>query len=379
MWHHTERQKGDTPLAVWGLQMNVLFLGPMRIPIPSEKGAVEDIIWQLAKRLHPDEKVWIFNPLHLRANKIESCLSTASLLSWGRNKQLVVHSHNPYASMALLSPLAKPKSHIMTLHYPPWVSDRAVENSAFLRILSTLNLFGVKLTAPNLIIVNWLQNRGMSCEYLPNGVDTHTFRPARRDEQLRKCLLGNNADLLLVSVGRMDPTKNQLALLEAFRVLLESNFRIKLVLIGPKSGTFQGSSPNDYATRIKSFIEANNLASHIEWLGEVGSKLEVAKILASCDLYVHPSKVEAAPLVTLEAMASGLPIVAFDLPWYRGYLENGVNAILCHNTQESLNEGIKYALSSGLSETARKRQQEYARKFSWDRLIADYKKLYAAE
>ena len=66
--------------------MNVIFLGPMRIPIPSEKGAVEDIIWQLAKRL-PEERVWIFNPIHLRANKIESYLSASSLLAWCQGKK----------------------------------------------------------------------------------------------------------------------------------------------------------------------------------------------------------------------------------------------------------------------------------------------------
>jgi len=358
--------------------MNVLFLGPMRIPIPSEKGAVEDIIWQLAKRL-PEERVWIFNPIHLRANKIESYLSASSLLAWRQGKQLVVHSHNPYASMALLSPMARSRNHIVTLHYPPWISDRAVENSAFLKVLSTLNRFGVKLTAPNQLIRDWLQKRGMECEYLPNGVDASFFNPGKRDPQLRSRLLGNNADVLLVNLGRIDPTKNQLALLEAFSVALKSNPRIKLVLVGPKSGTFQGSLPSEYAARVQSFIERKSLTSHVEWLGEVGSKAEVAKILASCDIYVHPSKIEAAPLAPLEAMASGLPIVAFDLPWYRGYLENGINARLCNGSQEALTECIRVAIGSVTDAGVRKGQQEHAKKFSWDMLIADYKKLYAAE
>ena len=360
------------------LFMNVLFLGPMLISIPSEKGAVEDIIWQLAKRL-PEERVWIFNPIHLRANKIESCLSTLSLHAWCHGKHLVVHSHNPYASLAFLSPAVRPKNHIITLHYPPWISNRAVENSVYLKMLSTLNRCGAKLTAPNLLISDWLKRRGMDCYYLPNGVDVARFNPKKHDLNLRSRLLGNNADVLLVSLGRIDPTKNQLSLLKAFSNVLKSNQRIKLVMIGPKSGKFQGSFPSEYAARVQSFIESESLQSHIIWLGEVNSKAEVARILASCDIYVHPSKVEAAPLAILEAMASGLNIVAFDLPWYIGYLENGVNAILCKNSLEALTEGINSAIESSTDAGVRKRQQECAKKFSWDLLIADYKKLYASE
>jgi len=358
--------------------MNILFLGPMLLSIPSEKGAVEDIIWQLAKRL-TEEKVWIFNPIHLSANKIESCLSTLSLLAWCHGKNLVVHSHNPYASLAFLSSSVRPKNHIITLHYPPWVSNRAVENFVFLKMLLTLNRCGVKLTAPNLLISDWLKRRGMDCYYLPNGVDISLFNPNKYDLKLRSRLLGNDADVLLVSLGRMDPTKNQLVLLKAFSRVLKSNQRVKLILIGPKSGTYRGSFPSEYAIRVKSFIESESLKSHVIWLGEVNSKEEVARILASCDICVHPSRVEAAPLAILEAMASGLNVVAFDLPWYKGYLENGVNAILCKNSLEALTEGIISAIESSNDTDVRKRQQECAKKFSWDFLIADYKKLYASE
>jgi glycosyltransferase involved in cell wall biosynthesis len=360
-------------------KMEIVYIGPMRLPIPSEKGAVEDIIWQLAKRLSAKESVQIFNPLRPKHNKIQSFLCTSSLVPWSWGRAPVIHSHNPYASLALLSPTADVKNHLVTLHYPPWISDRAVENKIFMMVLKTLDLFGVKLTVPNIYIRDWLETKGIESVYLPNGVDTDTFNPSHRDETFRSRLLGNRADLLLVSLGRIDDTKNQLMLLRSFNDVLKANPRLKLVLVGPKSGTFQEVGTSSYASRVQSFIQEKGLAGNVEWLGEVGMKRDVARILASCDIYVHPSKVEAAPLAILEAMASGLPIVAFDLPWYKGYLTNGTNATLCSYSTDALTECLSSMAASGVDEAKRTRQHELAKNFSWDVLIADYKKQYEAK
>jgi len=357
--------------------LNVVFLGPMKIPIPSEKGAVEDIIWQLAKRVSGEDRAWIFNPILLKNNKIRSYGATWKLMPWTWERETVIHSHNPYASLAIMgSP--RVKRHLLTLHYPPWISDRAVENKIFIRLLRTLDQFSITITVPNTFIRDWLMNRGIRSVYLPNGVDINSFNPSRRDEALRASLLGDRADTLVVNLGRIDDTKNQLTLLRSFNEVLKTNPRIKLVMIGPKSGTFQGSGTSTYANQVASFIQTKGLSDHVEWLGEVGTKLEVAKILASCDLYAHPSKIEAAPLAVLEAMASGLSILAFDLPWYKGYLSDNVNAILCRYSPEAFTESLCAAIKGDKSENHRWRQHQLTKNFSWDELITEYKKFYRA-
>ena len=152
--------------------------------------------------------------------------------------------------------------------------------------------------------------------------------------------------------------------------------RAKLVLVGPKSGVFDGDLQNPYASAVGSYIRNNGLEKSIEWMGEIPTKLGVAKVLASCDAYVHPSLVEAAPLALLEAMASGLPIVAFDLPYYRGYLQDGKNAMLCKPSAEGLMDALISMVDTDVTEAMRAQQSRSADRFSWDTIIKYYEKLY---
>ncbi len=354
--------------------MEILFVGPMRIPIPSEKGAVEDIIWQLAKRVSKTSRTWIFNPVYPSYNKIRSLLAGGRILTWPHIEDLVIHSHTPYPSLIIALGRGRCKSHLVTLHFPPWVSSSRARNFVLINSLKALDRMGVVITSPSIFIRDWLTERGINSVYVPNGVDLGTFNPGRRDERLRARLLAGD-DYLLVNLGRMHPTKNQLTLLKAFKEITKHR-RAKLVLIGPRSGSFEGGKLSSYAAAVDSFIRKNGLADKVEWLGEVQTKLEVAKILASCDVYVHPSLVEAAPLALIEAMASGLPIVAFDLPYYRGYLEEGRNSVLCKHSAECISEAVLSLTAREIDSYSRERQFNYARQFSWDEIVKRYEKVY---
>lgn len=354
--------------------MGILFVGPMRIPIPSEKGAVENIIWQLSKRVVSNEAVWIFNPLYAKNNKVRTLFAGARILPWLQDKNLIIHSHTPYPSLLMAAGKARYRNHIITLHFPPWISKNPVTNQVLMKTLIALNTLGVTITSPSIFIRDWLADRGINSEYVPNGVDVNVFNPAQRDQRLRSEILGD-ADFLLVNLGRIDQTKNQLTLLKSFKQVLKER-RVKLVLVGPKSGVFDVGGQNAYASAVGSYIRNNCLEKSIEWMGEIPTKMGVAKVLASCDAYVHPSLVEAAPLALLEAMASGLPIVAFNLPYYRGYLQDGKNATLCEPSAESLTDVLISMVNIEVDETARDQQAKSASRFSWDTIIKYYEKLY---
>ena len=359
-------------------RIKLIFMGPMELPIPSEKGAVEEIIWQLSRRLKNVCEIYIFNPItHSLWGKAIRSLKV--LISECR-EGCIIHSHNLYAS-TIISLCNSGFRHVLTLHYPPTIArskgrGRLLENS-----LRYFDKVGTVITAPSLYIRDELRKIGLNTViFLPSGVDTTLFSPSKRLEELREILL-EGRDILIVNVGRIHPDKNQLVLLMALKKLIyEYNYKsVKLLLIGPITGSFRGGSKeNPYYKLLVEYIDKYNLKQDVKVM-EL-PRGDVAKVLASSDIYVHPSKVEAAaPLAVLEAMASKLPIVAFDLPYYKGYLINGVNAILLPLNNVNLLAEALYTLLNDRSLAVRISENAYeiaTNYFSWNVLARKYLDFY---
>jgi len=136
-----------------------------------------------------------------------------------------------------------------------------------------------------------------------NGVDIDRFRPNSDKVQTRKALhsVYNEATLVFGSVGRMQPVKGHIDLVEAFaRCAAESDqFRqyARLVIVG------EGSMRDAIIER----IEKAGIGE-LCWLP--GHRDDVPEIMASYDVYVQPSLAEGISNTILEAMACGLPVIA---------------------------------------------------------------------
>jgi glycosyltransferase involved in cell wall biosynthesis len=354
----------------------LLFVGPMQLPIPSEKGAVEEIIWQTAKRLKTNYSVFIFNPVE--RNILSMALKTTVLLM--HKLSCIIHSHNLFASIVLTQRKLKWR-HIVTLHYPPNIAKSEIRKKLFLALLKYLTSYGTIITVPSWYIKNYLLTVGLrNVVFIPNGVDTLLFSPTKRSEELREKLLGDK-ELLLVSVGRIHPEKNQLTLVKAIKDLAYKHHikNFKLLLVGPRSGTFQKSKENMYYRVLIDYIKKHELEHYVIFL-ELPKREQVAQALASSDLYIHPSLVEAAaPLAVLEAMASKLPIITFDLPFYKYYLINTYNSLLIPKVNHKLLASAVLKLME--DDVLRKRMAENSysmatQHFSWDNVVRQYSLLY---
>jgi glycosyltransferase involved in cell wall biosynthesis len=104
-------------------------------------------------------------------------------------------------------------------------------------------------------------------------------------------------DVILISVGTLEPRKNQLALVNLFAKLAPRHPSARLVLVG------NGQSRQ----QIESAIAENKIESKVRLLG---FRRDVADLLPLADLYVHASLLENCPMVILEAARAGLPIAA---------------------------------------------------------------------
>ena len=143
---------------------------------------------------------------------------------------------------------------------------------------------------------------------LPRAVDTLHFDPARRDPSLRASWGLDDHDFAAIYVGRIAPEKNLALAVRAFRDLQKSRPDARFVWVG------DGPSRAQLARENPDFIFCG-----------VQRGEALARHFASGDLFVFPSHSETFGNVTLEAMASGVPTVAFDYGAAREYLRDGVH------------------------------------------------------
>jgi glycosyltransferase involved in cell wall biosynthesis len=130
---------------------------------------------------------------------------------------------------------------------------------------------------------------------LHRGVDTVLFSPTQRSESLRRQWGLDANSLAIIYVGRIAPEKNLQLAVRAFRALQKSRPEARYIWIGdgPARAALAAQNPDFVFVGVQ--------------LGTV-----LAQHYASADLFLFPSVTETFGNVTLEAMASGLPTVAFD-------------------------------------------------------------------
>jgi len=168
---------------------------------------------------------------------------------------------------------------------------------------------GQATLVPTQQLASFLQAQGFAnVVRLPRAVDTVQFDPGRRDTGLRREWgLGEN-DFAAIYVGRIAPEKNHDLAVRAFRELQCTCPTARFIWVG------DGPSREQLARDNPDFIfcgvqRGEALATHF----------------ASGDLFVFPSRSETFGNVTLEAMASGVPTVAFDYGAARETLRDGVH------------------------------------------------------
>ncbi|HJW05937.1 MAG TPA: TIGR03088 family PEP-CTERM/XrtA system glycosyltransferase [Rhodanobacter sp.] len=156
---------------------------------------------------------------------------------------------------------------------------------------------------------------------IPNGVDVAAFAGTAHERRPRR-LLGAFAPpgtVLIGTVGRLDAVKDHAGLIAAFRILCEAwprqGEQLRLVLLG--AGSLRAA--------LESQVERGGLSAQVRLLG---NRSDVAALLAEFDVFALSSIAEGMPGVVLEAMASGLPVVATDVGGVSEVVEAGVTGTL---------------------------------------------------
>lgn len=157
-----------------------------------------------------------------------------------------------------------------------------------------------------------------------------------------------------VFLGRLNISKGIFDLVKIWKIIIDKNPKVTLAIIG--------GGDNRLKQELKRDIDRNGLNKNIDVLGYLNEE-DVFGILKSSKVFVFPSHEEGFGIAILEAMACGLPVVAWDLPAYKEIFTKGIVKIPENNYEEFANMIIKLLeeeeLRKQLTEEAKKQATEY--------------------
>ena len=192
---------------------------------------------------------------------------------------------------------------------------------------------------------------------LGRGVDTNLFTPAKRSPALRQQWGVNNNEPVMLYVGRIAEEKNLDLTIAAYYSLKALNDKLRFVLVG--DGPLLKKLKRDHPEFIFAGTQTGEaLAAHY----------------ASGDLFVFTSLTETFGNVILEAMASGLGVVAYDYAAARLHIEPGENGLLVtldqpddfvRNTKQLLQNDV-------LLKKLRTNAGKYALQHSWESVVEQF-------
>lgn len=150
---------------------------------------------------------------------------------------------------------------------------------------------------------------------IPNGVADLRARALQHRETSRRDLGLDPGTIVLGSVGRLQPQKNQTLLLRACAELPVANPVWRLLIVG--------DGPDK--AKLQAIASELGLKARVLWLG---AQPEVERLLAAMDLFVHTADFEGMPNALMEAMAMGLPVIASQIDGARELIHDGLDGYL---------------------------------------------------
>lgn len=243
----------------------------------------------------------------------------------------IVHVHHPFQSGRIVAPIARRcgiplvfTNHTRYDLYSDAYACFVPQAARYGYLHRSLHDFAERcqlVIAPSASIAEWLAEfaRFAGAEIIPNGIDTRAFShpraPVTREE------LGFSADdVVFCYAGRLGPEKSTVHLAEEFARACVAAPHARLLVIG--DGPARASA--------QAALEAAGVAKRARFVGMVPYE-RMPDYEAAADAFVTASVSEVHPLVVLEAMAAGLPVVAIGSPGISDTIVDGESGLLARD------------------------------------------------
>ena len=202
------------------------------------------------------------------------------------------------------------------------------------------------------------------------GVDAELFHPGRRSQEMRAAF-GMGSRFTFLYVGRLAPEKRAGQIIDAFRLASEQLPRGVIHLI------MAGTGPDEAALR-------SAAPQGVTFLGYLHRRSRLPDLYANCDAFVFASITETLGLVVLEALASGLPVIASPAGGVRDHLKDGKNGVAYREgdtgamAQAMVKLAEDWTLTQRLSRGARRTAEALTWEHELDRLDQSYREVCEA-
>ncbi|WP_058554034.1 glycosyltransferase [Thiohalocapsa sp. ML1] len=270
---------------------------------------------EMADRVRPEVPVHVLNR---GRHDLALPLRLARLIRATRPQVVHCRNWNTWADTVLAQRLSGRRSTLVWSfhgfadgHWFPWRRRVASRGLA----LATDRLFAVCRDAAERFagLAGIPQSR---FEVLYNGVDCRRFAPSGQRAALRRTLGFADDELVILTVASLTPVKGHAALLEAAaRVLTGTRLRLRFLWLG--EGGERG--------RLEARVRELGIGA---WVDMPGGSDRVPQYLAAADLFALPSELEGMSNAILEAMASGLPVVAHAVGGNPELVDHGRSGLL---------------------------------------------------
>lgn len=193
---------------------------------------------------------------------------------------------------------------------------------------------------------------------IPNGT---YFKAAKN----RKKTL--HSPIRLLFVGRLSVQKNVPLLLKAFSICI---YQYKMNILLRIAGD------GEKREEIENLIKKLKLSRYVFMLGSV-SPAQVQKLYNTSDVFILSSNSESFGTVVIEAMATGTPVVATDIPAMRNIIKHKVNGVLVKQNSDDMARVIyNLCKDSSLRERIVKNALIEVKRYNWETVTNKYEKVY---
>lgn len=247
-------------------------------------------------------------------NPVQICSTIRSLIDIIKKKQInLIHSNQPRSNL-FGAIAAKIKTIPIVWH------ERCLERGRF----DSDNIFSF---LPDRIICNSgaVKNRftkgaktATKIRTIINGVDLREFNPELNGSIIRKEFDIDEDEPIIGTIGRIDPEKGYECFLESARIILQDFKNVRFLVVGGANNpSLEGSL---YEMSVEKGIDKKTIFT--------GFRRDIPQLLASMDVVVLPSEIDACSRVLFESMAMRKPLVAANAGGTPEIVQDGITGLL---------------------------------------------------
>jgi N-acetyl-alpha-D-glucosaminyl L-malate synthase BshA len=243
--------------------------------------------------------------------------------------------------------------------YSPWIFKKTIS-----KIIIKNAGAAITLTEDMKKEMTKIYSRDISV--IPNGLDINKFNNLSK-ENIRRSMNISNDEKIIIFVGRLHPIKGVEYLIESMDFIRQNDVKTKLIIVGDGVGR----------KKLEKLVNKFDLSKNVLFVGIISNE-DIPKYLTLSDILVLPSLKEGFPNILLEAMASGLPIVATNVGGIPEIIKNGENGFLVEpKNPKAISEKVLSLFENNeIRRMIIEKNREDAKKYNWENITEKLEEKY---